>query len=202
MRNLIAILRGVKPNEVVAIASALIGAGISRIEVPLNSPDPLKSISAMAHELKGLGAFGAGTVLNQRQVGEVKLAGGSFIVSPDCNPAVISATKAEGLGSYPGVFTASECFSALRSGADALKLFPASLAGPEGLKALRAVLPSGTPVYAVGGAGSGNFKEWIDAGANGFGLGGSLYKPGMDASEVAGLAAATVAAFDRATNTH
>jgi 2-dehydro-3-deoxyphosphogalactonate aldolase len=202
MRNLVAILRGVKPHEVVSIASALIGSGISRIEVPLNSPDPLKSISAMAHELAGLGVFGAGTVLNERQVGEVKLAGGTFVVSPDCNPAVIQATKAEGLGSYPGVFTASECFTALRNGADVLKLFPASLAGPEGLKALRAVLPPNTEVYAVGGAGHGNFKEWIDAGATGFGLGGSLYKPGMDAGEVADLAAATVAAFDRAMNLH
>ena len=178
MRKLIAILRGVKPDEVTGIAEALIHAGITRIEVPLNSPEPLKSITAMACNLEGQGEFGAGTVLRRKDVMAVQQAGGTFVVSPNCDKRVIRATKAAGMGSYPGVFSPTECFTALKAGADALKVFPANLMGPEGVKAIRAVLPAETGVYAVGGAGPENFPDWIAAGIDGFGLGSALYKPG------------------------
>ncbi|MEM6466236.1 MAG: 2-dehydro-3-deoxy-6-phosphogalactonate aldolase [Pseudomonadota bacterium] len=195
-RPLIAILRGLPPDDALPTARALIAAGIEQIEVPLNSPEPLVSIEAMATELAGQGMFGAGTVLNSREVGQVAQAGGQFVVSPNCNLDVILATKAAGLGSYPGVFTPSECFAALDAGADALKIFPASLMGPLGIKAIRAVLPPDTAVYAVGGAEPESFADWVSAGASGFGLGSSLYKPGQSADETARRAAKAVSAWD------
>lgn len=197
-RNIIAILRGVEPANAVAIGETLIAAGITRIEVPLNSPEPLKSIAAMQGALGQTASIGAGTVLEPEEVRAVAATGASFIVSPNCDPRVIARTKALGLGSYPGVFTASECFAALAAGADALKIFPAGIIGPAGVAALRAVLPPGTQIYAVGGAGPADFAAWIAAGCDGFGLGSALYKPGWPPARVAEAARAAVTAWDAA----
>ena len=192
-RNLIAILRGITPPEAIPVARALVDAGITRIEVPLNSPQPLTSIVAMVDKLSSVAQIGAGTVLNVDQVQDVKDAGGKLVVSPNCDPEVIRATKKLGLQSWPGVMTPTECFAALRAGADGLKLFPGSLIGPDGLKAIRAVLPKGTKVLAVGGAGPDNFAAWAKAGADGFGIGTALYVPGLSVEEVAERAARIVA---------
>lgn len=197
-RAIIAILRGLRPEQAEAVAGALIAAGIDRIEVPLNSPEPLDSIARISRRFGAQALIGAGTVLEPAQVEAVRLAGGRLIVSPDCNPAVIAATKAAGMVSFPGVMTPTECFAALRAGADGLKLFPGALIGPKGLQAIRAVLPPGTKVFAVGGAGPENMAEWRAAGADGFGIGTALYRPGDGAAEVAERARILVAAYDRA----
>lgn len=195
---LIAILRGLSPAEAPAIGTALIDAGFATIEVPLNSPDPLDSIATLAQMFGDRALIGAGTVLSVAEVDAVADAGGQLIVSPNCNTDVIRATKARGLHSWPGVFTPTEAFAALDAGADGLKLFPGAMAGPQGLSAMRAILPEGTQVYAVGGAGPENFGDWIAASADGFGLGSALYKPGMSADEVATRAARIVEAYRRA----
>ncbi|WP_299882252.1 2-dehydro-3-deoxy-6-phosphogalactonate aldolase [uncultured Sulfitobacter sp.] len=195
---LIAILRGVTPAEAPALAQTLITAGITTIEVPLNSPDPLDSIAAMARVAGDRATVGAGTVLTPAQVDQVADAGGRIIVSPNANADVIAQTKTRGLQSWPGIFTPTEAFAALDAGADGLKLFPGTMAGPSGLAALRAVLPPGTQVYAVGGAGADNFRDWIAASADGFGIGSALYKPALSPTEVHARATKIVTAYKAA----
>lgn len=197
-RPLIAILRGVTTAEAPGMVSALIEAGITQIEVPLNSPTPFDTITAMKTTAGDAALIGAGTVLSTDDVGRVRDAGGELIVSPNCDQRVIVATKAAGMASWPGVMTPTECFAALKAGADGLKIFPASLLGPDGIKAIRAVLPKGTLVYAVGGAGPENFGEWMAATADGFGIGSALFKPGFSAAEVAERARTMVAAYEAA----
>jgi 2-dehydro-3-deoxyphosphogalactonate aldolase len=196
-REIIAILRGIRPDEAEAVTEALIAAGISRIEVPLNSPDPYDSIARMIGRAGGRALIGAGTVLDVAEVARLAAIGAAMVVSPDCNGAVIAATKRAGMLSYPGVMTPTECFAALGAGADGIKLFPASLIGPAGLAAIRAVLPAGTRTYAVGGVGPGNFADWHRAGVTGFGIGSGIYVPGASAAEVGTLAREIAAAYDR-----
>ena len=197
-RNIIAILRGITPSEAEAAAIALVDAGITTIEVPLNSPNPFESIKAMADAVGDRAVIGAGTVLSVEDVNRVKQAGGSLVVSPNMDPRVIHATKTAGMQSWPGVMTPTECFAALKNGADGLKIFPGSLLGPDGLKAIRAVMPQGTQIYAVGGAGPENFSDWFAASADGFGIGSALYKPGMSTRDISQRATDIVAAYDAA----
>ncbi len=194
---LVAILRGITPAEAPAIGDALVAAGITLIEVPLNSPDPLASIALLAERLAGRAMIGAGTVLSMEQVEAVAQAGGTLIVSPNTNPDVISASVAAGLISMPGYYTASEAFSAIAAGAHALKLFPADGAPPALLKAQRAVLPRAMPILAVGGITPETMPVWQAAGANGFGLGSNLYHSGKPADAVMDDACRFVAAIDR-----
>lgn len=195
-RKIIAILRGITPDEAVPITEALIGAGITSIEVPLNSPDPFTSITRMVEAFGQTALIGAGTVLTPDDVLRLHRIGAGMVVSPDCNPRVIVATKQAGMQSFPGVMTPTECFTALRNGADGLKLFPGSLIGPDGLKAIKAVLPEGTRTYAVGGASPSNFADWFAAGVDGFGIGSALYTPGASVDDITARAADIVAAYD------
>jgi len=190
---LIAIIRGVTPEEAEAIGDAVQEGGIRIIEVPLNSPDALKSIELLAKKFGDSMLVGAGTVLAARQVQDVKDAGGRIIVSPDTNTEVIATSADAGLVSSPGYFTPSEAFAAIRSGAHALKLFPAEAASPAVLKAQLAVIPREIPVLAVGGVKPDNMRPWLDAGATGFGLGGGLYQPGQSAADTLAKAKAYVA---------
>lgn len=198
MREIIAILRGVKPGEVERIAEAILKAGIEKIEVPLNSPEPLQSIGILAKQFGHHAHIGAGTVLSVQQVHDVNNAGGTIVVSPNCNVDVIKASRLNGQLSYPGVFSATECFTAIDAGASGLKLFPASVLGIDGLKALKAVVPADVPFYGVSGIGSADFSVWRTAGITGFGIGSNLYKPGMSADQVALHAQDIVAAYDTA----
>ena len=200
-RPLIAILRGIRPDEAVAHAEALIAAGITTIEVPLNSPEPFDSIARLIALFGDRALIGAGTVLDPGQVARLAGMGARLVVSPDANPEVIAATRAAGMESWPGVMTPTEAFAAIRAGATGLKLFPASLVGPAGLAAIRAVLPPDLPVYAVGGAGPENFGDWIAAGASGFGIGTAIYRPGQPVGQTADAAARVVAAHDAAAGT-
>ena len=197
-RPLVAILRGIAPGEAAAVFDVLVEAGITLIEVPLNSPEPFVSIETMAKRAGDRARIGAGTVLKVEDVGAVKDCGGTLIVSPNANPAVIRRTKELRLESYPGVFTPTEAFAAIEAGADALKFFPAELIGTGGIRAMKAVLPKDLPVLAVGGANAGNFGDYLKAGCAGFGIGSFLYKPGASIADVAARAAELVAAFDAA----
>ncbi|MFY0989910.1 2-dehydro-3-deoxy-6-phosphogalactonate aldolase [Halomonas sp. C05BenzN] len=192
---LIGILRGITPDEVVGVGEALLAAGITRIEVPLNSPEPLESIRRLADALDGRALVGAGTVLTPGQVREVHAAGGRLIVSPNCRPRVIEETRRLEMVSMPGIVTPSEAFDALEAGASRLKLFPAVQVGIEGMKAMRAVLPPGTELYAVGGIGAEDFADWHAAGVDGAGLGSALYRPGDSADRVSAQALALVSAW-------
>lgn len=185
---LVAILRRVRPDEVVGIGEALVSAGFRIVEVPLNSPEPLESIRRLATAVGDRALVGAGTVLDAGQVADVQAAGGRLVVSPSVDAEVIRATVAVGLVSLPGYQTPSEAFAALKAGAHGLKLFPAEAASPAVLKAQRAVLPREVPVLVVGGVTPGSMGPWLAAGADGFGLGSALYRPGQTAAEVRGQA--------------
>jgi len=198
MRELIAILRGIRPDEACSIAEVLIESGITTIEVPLNSPSALESIELMVRSFGNDITFGAGTVVNSSQVQEVYNCGGKIIVSPNCNIDVIKETKSKGLLSFPGVFSPSECFSALDNGADGLKFFPAFLIQPEGYRSIRAVLPERIQSYAVGGVVENNFLDWFRVGITGFGIGSSLYEIGDTARKVSEKAKRLVISFDKA----
>jgi 2-dehydro-3-deoxyphosphogalactonate aldolase len=190
---LVAILRGVRPHEVTAIAAALETAGIAIVEVPLNSPDPLASIATLARDFGPRLLIGAGTVMTEAQVADIARAGGRLIVTPHADPAITRAAKAHGLTAIPGFFTPAEAFTMLAAGADALKLFPAEAASPAVLRALRAVLPPNTAVLPVGGIDASNIPAWRAAGAAGFGIGSSIYKPG-DTAEIVAAKAGTLLA--------
>ena len=197
-RNLVAILRGIVPAEVEEHAEALIAAGVTTIEVPLNSPDPFESVGRLVARFGEVAEIGAGTVLRVEEVDRLADLGARIVVSPNADPSVIRATRAAGMVSFPGVLTPTECFAALAAGASALKFFPGTLIGPAGLSAIRAVLPKETPLYAVGGASAANFAEWIAAGATGFGIGTAIYRPGQSVEATARAAAEIVAAYDAA----
>ncbi len=182
--GLVAILRGVRPQEAVEIGSALVDAGFTLIEVPLNSPDPLESIARMSEALGDRAIIGAGTVLSPEAVDDVVNAGGRLVVTPCANTEVIRRAKQHGAICVPGVMTPTEAFAALEAGADALKLFPAEAIPPQVVKAFRAVLPSDTRLLAVSGITPDSMQPYLDAGVAGFGLGGALYKPGLTADDV------------------
>jgi 2-dehydro-3-deoxyphosphogalactonate aldolase len=193
--GIVAILRGVSPDESVAVTQALYEAGIRVVEVPLNSPAPFLSIAKIAKEFAGKMIVGAGTVLSVQDVNLLKSAGGEISVSPDCNDVVIARAKELGMVPLPGVFTPTEAFSAIRAGATHLKLFPAEAASPAVIKAWKAVLPKQVKIYAVGGVTPDNMNDWLAAGAAGFGIGSSIYKPGMSADAVGEAAGKLVSAW-------
>jgi 2-dehydro-3-deoxyphosphogalactonate aldolase len=192
---LVAILRGVKPEEAVAIGTALERQGIAIIEVPLNSPRPMESIALLAREFGERLLIGAGTVMTPAQVAEIAAAGGKLVVTPHADAAIVRAAKEHGLLAVPGFFTPAEAFAMLAAGADALKLFPSEAVSPAVLRALRAVLPSGTAVLPVGGIDASNIPAWRAAGAAGFGIGSAIYKPGDSPETVGAKAHALVAAL-------
>jgi 2-dehydro-3-deoxyphosphogalactonate aldolase len=194
---LVAILRGVKPDEVVAICAALEGQGIAIVEVPLNSPQPMESIALLARAFGERLLIGAGTVMTEAQVTEIAAAGGRLIVTPHADAAIVRAAKGQRLLAVPGCFTPTEAFAMLAAGADALKLFPAEAASPAVLRALRAVLPPGTAVLPVGGIDASNMAGWQAASAAGFGIGSAIYKPGDSPETVAAKAHGLVSALRR-----
>jgi 2-dehydro-3-deoxyphosphogalactonate aldolase len=194
---LIAILRGVKPEEVVAIGAALEREGIAIVEVPLNSPRPVESIALLARAFGEHLLVGAGTVMTTAQVTEIAAAGGKLIVTPHADAAIARAAKQHGLLAVPGFFTPAEAFAMLGAGADGLKLFPAEAASPAVLRALRAVLPPGTAVLPVGGIDASNMAGWRGAGAAGFGIGSAIYRPGDSPETVAAKARGLVSALGR-----
>ena len=197
-RNLIAILRGFEPREVLEVVHVIVKAGITQVEVPLNSPSAFESIKLLHDVFNHPIQIGAGTVVNVKQVEILAEIGVDFVVSPNFDPAVVRATKDSEILSYPGVITPSECFSAINCGADGLKFFPASLLGEENLIALTAVLPADIPLYMVGGVGPKNFESWIKAGAHGFGIGSGIYKAGDSSKLVAKKAESIVLSYDQA----
>jgi 2-dehydro-3-deoxyphosphogalactonate aldolase len=191
---IVAILRGVAPDEIDAIGDALVEAGVTVIEVPLNSPSPFASIMRLAARHGARALVGAGTVLEAADVARVADAGGKLVVAPNFDADVVRAAKAAGLVSLPGVMTPSEGFAALKAGADGLKLFPAEIIPPAVFKAWRAVFPANTLLLAVGGVGVDNIRTYAEAGASGYGIGSALYKPGRPAAEIGKLARALVVA--------
>jgi 2-dehydro-3-deoxyphosphogalactonate aldolase len=197
-RGLVAILRGLKPGEAVAIGQALFDAGIETIEVPLNSPEPFSSIASIVTALPKTALVGAGTVLTAADVDALHKAGGRLLVSPNIDAEVMARAMHHGMVTMPGVFTPTEAFLAIRLGASALKFFPASVLGAGGISAMRAVLPADTVVGAVGGVSEKDFAGYKAAGVTAFGLGSSLFKPGMSVDEVATRARAAVTAWDAA----
>ena len=197
-RNLVAILRGVKPDEIVAIGEALIEAGFEAIEIPLNSPHPFDSIHALAERAPDNVWIGAGTVLSPENVDRLHDCGGRLLVTPNVDPLVLARAAHHGMVSMPGVLSPTEALLALKSGASALKFFPASILGPSGISAVKAILPADCVVGAVGGVSEANFAEYMKVGVRTFGLGSSLYRPGFSAAEVAKRAAISVAAYDEA----
>lgn len=196
-RHIIAILRGITPDEAVPVCTALVEAGITLIEVPLNSPNAVDSIGRASKALSERAEIGAGTVLTPEDVRAVASAGGTFIVSPDTNVEVIAETVRLELKSYPGVFSPTDAFAAIRAGATGLKFFPAEVLGAKGIKAMKAVLPPAMPLYAVGGANPDNFHEFFAVGCAGFGLGTYIFKPGMGVADVSERAKLAVAAYDQ-----
>ncbi len=195
-RSMVAILRGVKPGEITGIGAALIEEGFEAVEIPLNSPDPFASIEALA-EIAPQGVLvGAGTVLSEQDVDRLSNTGGRLFISPNVNPPVIARAAKHGMVTMPGVFTASEALAAIAAGASGLKFFPASVLGPSGIKAICAVLPPEIEVGAVGGVSDKDFAAYAAAGIRSFGMGSSLYAPGMTADDVRARAKAAVAAYD------
>ena len=197
-RPLIAILRGIKPEETADIVGALIETGFTAIEIPLNSPEPFRSIKIAAKMAPADCLIGAGTVLTIEDVDRLDGAGGKLLVTPNVEPAIISRARDKGMVTMPGVFTATEALSAARAGATGLKFFPAGVLGASGITAIRAVLPPELVIAAVGGVSDKNFADYTKAGILAFGLGTSLYKAGMTAAEVAERAKATIYAYDEA----
>ncbi|TGQ07917.1 MULTISPECIES: 2-dehydro-3-deoxy-6-phosphogalactonate aldolase [unclassified Mesorhizobium] len=197
-RGLVAILRGLKPSEAVAIGKAIHGAGIEAIEVPLNSPEPFVSIADLVKALPQSALIGAGTVLTATDVDALHKAGGRLLVSPNIDAEVMGRAMHHGMVTMPGVFTPTEAFQAIRLGASALKFFPASVLGSSGIAAIRAVLPPATLIGAVGGVSDKDFAGYKAVGVSVFGLGSSLYRPGATVEEVARRASAAVAAWDEA----
>ena len=191
----VAILRGIRPDEAVSVAAALVDAGIRLVEVPLNSPDPFASIAAIQQAFGDVTLVGAGTVLDVPSVDRLADTGARIMVTPNTDPAVIAHAVARGVEPMPGFVTPSEAFRAIEAGARRLKLFPAVALGPAYLKAIRDVLPRDVKTWAVGGTDAGNIADWIAAGAEGIGVGGALYRPGDDAATVAGKAQALVTAW-------
>ena len=195
-RELIAILRGLTRYRCVMVGEILIAEGFSKLEVPLNSPNPMETISKMQNRFGNSVIIGAGTVTNVSEVNELSNLGCQMIVSPNTDTAVIKATKNKGMLSFPGAFTPSDCFSAINSDADGLKIFPAFKLGVKGFKALKAVLPSNLKTYAVGGIDEAHFSDWLDAGVNGFGIGSNLFHPSMSNDDIQFAARKIVLAYD------
>ena len=195
-RELIAILRGLTRDRCVMVGEILIAEGFSKLEIPLNSPNPMETISKMQNRFGNSVIIGAGTVTNVSEVNELSNLGCQMIVSPNTDTAVINATKNKGMLSFPGAFTPSECFSAINSDADGLKIFPAFKLGVKGFKALKAVLPSNLKTYAVGGINEAHFSDWLDAGVSGFGIGSNLFHPSMSDDDIQFAARKIVLAYD------
>ena len=195
-RELIAILRGLTLDRCVKVSEILIAEGFSKLEVPLNSPKPMKTISEMQNSFGNFVTIGAGTVTNVSEVSELSKLGCQMIVSPNTDTEVIKATKNEGMLSFPGAFTPSECFSAINSAADGLKIFPAFKLGVKGFKALKAVLPNNLKTYAVGGIDETHFSDWLDAGVNGFGVGSNLFHSSMSDDDIQSAAKKFLLAYD------
>jgi 2-dehydro-3-deoxyphosphogalactonate aldolase len=194
---LVAILRGLTPTETPAAIEALIEAGIEAIEIPLNSPEPFRSIEIAAKMAPAHALIGAGTILTIEDVDRLEGAGGRLFVSPNVDVSVLSHAVSKGMVTLPGVFTATEALAAARTGATGLKFFPAGALGPSGITAIRAVLPPEVLIAAVGGVSDENFGDYAKAGIKAFGLGSSLFKPGMDAADISRRAIATISAYRR-----